>query len=318
MSYDRSAHLTGTDIPAILGVSPWRTAADVAAHKVSGIEPAQRPSAWSIARGAAAETYAASELARLGWNVMRDVSHTARVHDVPVAAQIDILGFRLQGRNATTAIFEVKAYAGNVWERVPEHVAYQAQWQRIVLTAAGRETDADYSDAPIFAVQVCEAGAVIHPITPVMTDAALIGIACQWWRDHVVNGHAVAEAERGRVMEAHELPLPDASDLHELADLHAEYTRVAADADALKARVAEMQETFFARFPDVKTFVADGVRFTRVTTRRGGGVTMDGLRALAALAREVAPGRARDIEAVNTSGETSSAHVRVTRRTSNE
>jgi putative phage-type endonuclease len=155
--------LTASDVPAVLGLNPWRTALDVYLEKTGVAEP--REDTWRSRRGHAVEPIILDAIAeKRGVHIAR-VQRTFEHTTIPwLGATPDALA-NVPHHQAITAVAEAKEVGVRVshhWndpetdeERVPDYVLIQGQVQITVLRTHHPQVDRalygawlPYEDAP--------------------------------------------------------------------------------------------------------------------------------------------------------------------------
>lgn len=266
----RRAGIGGSDIGAVLGLSPWKTPLDVWMSKVGqSVDTVQNEEA--VYWGSVLEDVVARRYAELHDRKVQRINQMLRHPEVDIAlANIDravinpdIAGIvRVKdGRLTTDRILECKtanafAVRGDLWgepgtDKVPDYYLTQVQWYMGITGA----TVADL--AVLF-------GGQKHVTYTIAYDAELFGDmidqAQAWWIRHVLNGIAPdpRTASEARALWPSHIANKQAIVGVEVADAVARLADIKARKKSLEAEEAQAEDVILTAFGDAEEIVCEG------------------------------------------------------------
>ena len=183
----RRRYLGGTDITAVIGVSPWASPLSVYLDKTGAAEPCDETLA--MRRGLALERFIADEFTRANPGLVcykpRQVIRTD--WGFPAGAQIDRMVARVAHPRTPIAVLEAKtAFRGGfaVWDaeagELPDHYYVQVQWQLAVSGLQMAYAAADVGDSDALRILPIEADPRVIE--------RLIDAGRRFWTEHVEAG----------------------------------------------------------------------------------------------------------------------------------
>jgi len=225
----RRQGIGGSDVAAILGLSPWKTPLDVYYDKVGA--PNDQPETEAMRIGTELEDYVARSYERdTGLKVVRFNSLLQKGHSIGNLDRLVIPeGEKIaahQGEIRTSRFLECKTSSSEEWEEVPEH--YLAQVQHYL----GLDERLEHADVAALFLGFGKSFRIYH----VEKDAELIKTMQEaverFWAEHVekrIPPAPTSEADCRKLWEAHE---PG-----KIVEADEALAQVAADLKALNAEI---------------------------------------------------------------------------------